>query len=344
MSSALLLTLFRRLRAPLRICLAIAGGLVLAAGASGASNEGAQKRVALVIANSNYLDNALPNPEHDGVDMCAVLKELNFDVRCVPDVENLAEFNAQVQKFGASLNRDSIGFFYYAGHGVQVNGTNYLIPTKARIRTKNDLDRQAFNVNKLLSTIKLARNEFNLLVLDACRLDPTAPPASKDAVRALAGILDSPPGLAPINESPIGTMVLYSTGDNDGAFDGVGRNSPFAHQLLANIREPGLTVETLIKIVTRGVMAETAEGGHAQVPFVYGSLTADFCFADCGQKLSLAEFEKMKAERGALVQEAQSAKAQADSAKSENRKILGEKKAAEEALKRSSDVTVIPSL
>jgi uncharacterized caspase-like protein len=271
-----------------------------AAGPSAPSHPSApaQKRVALVVGNSAYSDvPALPNPVNDASDMCKALRDLKFDTLCFLNIKSRKEFKQRVQEFKAKLGPGTAGLFYYAGHGVQIDGENYLIPTAAQIKQKEDVEDETLSLRFLMASLDEAQNEFNLIILDACRNNPFSRGFSRAVGR----------GLAPISDTPAGSLVLYATAANEQASDGATgeRNSPFAKHLLANIKQPNLNVEGLIKKVSAAVQEDTAKaGGKRQVPFNYGSFTGEFCFAGCNvSQGDSAELDKLRLENAKLEQQ-----------------------------------------
>ena len=252
------------------------------------------KRVALVVGNARYTGvPVLVNTLNDAEDVCKTLAELRFEVMCVKDVRNRREFKRTVQDFTRKLGPGTAGLFYYAGHGLQIDGENYLVPTEAPIEKKEDVEDETVSMRYVMTALEEARSDFNLIILDACRNSPFTRGFTRSAGR----------GLAPVSETPTGSLVLYSTAANDTASDGPSgqRNSPFTKHLLANMKAPGLTVEAMVKKVSAGVQADTQKlTGKRQVPFSYGSFTGDFCFAGCASPTEQAETERLRKEREAL--------------------------------------------
>lgn len=263
--------------------LALAGGAAAQAAERAAENAaaaalqapGLEKRVALVVGNAAYRGGQqLPNAANDAEDLCKALRKLAFDVQCLRDVKSRRDFKRAVQDFRAKLGPRVAGLFYYAGHGIQVDGDNFLLPTEAVIDAREDVEDESLSLRYLMQTLDEAGNGFNLIILDACRNNPFIRGFSRATQR----------GLAPVSEAPSGSIVLYSTAANDVASDGARgeRNSPFAKHLLSFIDKPGLTVETVIKRVSAAVQQETERiSRRRQVPFTYGSFTGEFCFAGC---------------------------------------------------------------
>ena len=194
----------------------------------------AQNKYALVIGNSNYKGiSTLKNPVNDANDMAAALQSLGFNVEKVinGDLNQMLTAVANLKrKLGAS--RNSYGFFFYAGHGVQSNGENYLIPVNAtNIQNENHLRQFAVSVQVIMDDLAEAGNVLNIIVLDACRDNPFAWKRSGSR------------GLSVVSHTPVGSMLMYATSANSVADDGgSGRNGLFTTQLLKNIKTPGLSV------------------------------------------------------------------------------------------------------
>lgn len=251
------------------------------------------KRVALVVGNARYTGvPVLVNTLNDAEDICKALRELKFEVLCMKDLRTRRDFKRAVQEFTGKLGTGVAGLFYYAGHGLQIDGENYLVPTDARIEKKEDVEDETVSMRYVMTALDEARSDFSLIILDACRNSPF----TRGFTRAVNR------GLAAVSETPTGSLVLYSTAANDTASDGPSgqRNSPFTKHLLANMRQPGLTVEAMIKKVSAGVQSDTQQSGKRQVPFSYGSFTGEFCFAGCASPTEQAETARLRKEREAL--------------------------------------------
>jgi hypothetical protein len=229
-------------------------------------------RIALVVGNAHYASvGPLRNPENDARDMCVSLTQLGFQVQCVVDVPNKREFKSAIRNFTALLSKGTAGLFYYAGHGLQVDGENYLVPTQAELKVRADIDDESLNLKYLMAELDQAGNGFNIVILDACRNNPWS-----GSFRAVGR------GLAATTDTPAGTLVVYATAANDLAQDGSGRNGVFTRSLLSHLPKPGLSIEEMIKHVTIDVQQESfGRTGMRQTPFVYSSFTGDFCFAGC---------------------------------------------------------------
>ena len=218
-------------------------------------------RTALVIGNSAYSSGPLKNPVNDATDMAAMLKNLGFSVTLKKEA-TLQEMDEAIEAFGNSLKRGGVGLFYYAGHGVQVNGTNYLLPIGAKINKETDVKYQAVDANKILDEMANANNGLNIIILDACRDNPFTR-TFRNATR----------GLAIVSSAPSGTFISYSTSPGSVARDGKARNSPYTAALLQYMQAPGLTISDVFVNVRAKVKKETG-----QVPWELSSLEGRFYF------------------------------------------------------------------
>jgi uncharacterized caspase-like protein len=132
------------------------------------------QRVALVIGNSDYEAGPLLNPENDARAMAAALRQTGFDVMEYINLPSPAEMKRAIRDFGRKIQNGGVGLFYYAGHGIQVGGKNYLIPTKAQIFAEEEVEYEAVDVGFVMSQMEIARNRMNIIILDACRNNPFA--------------------------------------------------------------------------------------------------------------------------------------------------------------------------
>jgi uncharacterized caspase-like protein len=226
-----------------------------------------ESRTALVIGNGAYTAGPLKNPVNDAADMAAMLKKLRFTVTLKQNAK-LQEMDEAIEAFGNSLKRGGVGLFYYAGHGVQVNGTNYLLPVGARINKEADVKYQAVDANRILDEMATANNGLNIVMLDACRDNPYAR-SFRTATR----------GLAIVSMAPSGTFISYATSPGNVAHDGDGRNSPYTKAVLENIDKPGLTINDVFMNVRTKVKRETG-----QIPWELSSLEGRFYFAPRGSR------------------------------------------------------------
>lgn len=223
-------------------------------------------KIALVVGNSAYRDSPLRNPVPDANLIEKTLTSLGFEVIKHLDVTQNALKRA-IRDFGDKLElagKDSIGLFYYSGHGIQTNGINYLIPVNAEIQRESDVGIEAVPASDVLSVMDYARNRLNIVILDACRNNPFAR-SYRSANR----------GLARMN-APQGTLVAYATAPGQVAQDGDGNNSPYTSALTRMMQRPNLVIEQMFKSVRRNVMAATH---NRQIPWESSSLTDDFFFS-----------------------------------------------------------------
>lgn len=226
----------------------------------------AVERLALVIGNGAYAASPLANPVRDADVVADALEATGFRVTRLENADRQAMRQA-VRAFADSVRaagRGAAALFYYAGHGVQSEGRNFLIPVKADLRSAADLAFEAMDAQWALDVIGEANAGVSIVVLDACRNNPFKS-ASRGAARGLAQM-----------DAPRGSILAYSTAPGETALDGDGANSPYSKALAANIRRPGLTVEAMFKQVRRSVLTET---GGKQIPWESSSLVGDFYFA-----------------------------------------------------------------
>ena len=215
-----------------------------------------ERRVALVIGNGDYqAATKLINPINDAADIGEVLAGLGFDVEVRIDAD-LDTMEKAVLRFGNKLagSTDSVGFFYYAGHGVQSNGENYLIPVDARLSAESMLRIRAIPLQFVLDSIGEAGNKLNIIVLDACRDNP------------FSWARSSARGLAVVGIQPAASIVVYSTSAGKVAQDGTGRNGTFTEELLRHLPTPGLDIMEVLRRTGQDVQAKTAS---AQIPAIY---------------------------------------------------------------------------
>jgi len=245
--------------------------MVLVFTLSSVSFAAAQQRIALVIGNSDYkLISSLPNPKNDAELMSKTLKEVGFEVVTAIDVDRRGMSRA-VKKFGKKLRlagKDAVGLFFYAGHGVQAEGANFLVPIGAEIEDQSDLSLETLNASDILSQMESAGNALNLIILDACRNNPY-----KGRVRSNGR------GLARLNAAS-GSLVAFAAAPGQVAADGTGTNSPYTKALTAAMKLPGLTIEQVFKQTRREVEKQT---GGQQTPWEESSLKGDFSFINVEQ-------------------------------------------------------------
>jgi len=233
----------------------------------------AEKRVALVIGNGAYANvKALKNADLDARAVAASLRQLGFDV--IEYDLTLADLTKELKAFGDRAPGYDWAVVYYAGHGIEVGGINYLIPVDAELAAASHVDDEAMPLDRVLAKVEGAK-KLRLVILDACRENPFAVKmASAGTTRSIGR------GLARI-EPEAGVLVAYSAKDGQVAQDGDGANSPFAQSLLKYLDEPGLEINMLFRRVHDDV--KTATSGQ-QIPFTYGALPAEaLYFKGAGQ-------------------------------------------------------------
>lgn len=227
-----------------------------------------EKRTALVIGNAEYVRvPALRNPKNDAIDIASTLKKFDFEVELLTDISE-EEMAIAIREFGDRLKKNGgVGLFYYAGHGLQLDGKNFLVPTDADIRRSSDIKYQAVELNMLLDEMKFADNRLNIVILDACRDNPYP---MEDRVRGNNG-----KGLAP-PEAASGTFIAYSTSPGKAASDGSGEHGLYTEMLLRALENPdGIKLEDIFKEV-RGYVMDASE--KLQIPWENSSITGDFYF------------------------------------------------------------------
>ncbi|TFH40218.1 MAG: caspase family protein, partial [Lysobacterales bacterium] len=224
--------------------------------------DGGASRVALVIGNSAYQGAPLRNPVSDARSMSRRLSKLGFEVITVENAGRAAMERA-ILDFASRLQSETTGLFYYAGHGIQSRGRNYLLPVDADVDSERALRFEALDVQTVLEEMAFAGNRINIVILDACRNNPFE--------RRFRG---GARGLAAIDASG-GTLIAYATAPGAVAADGDGDNGVYTSELLAALEVPNLKAEEVFKRV-RVAVSERTRG--AQIPWESSSLTGDFVF------------------------------------------------------------------
>ncbi len=222
-----------------------------------------ESRTALVIGNGDYRNSPLPNPVNDARVISQLLEKLGFEVI---KGENLSqnEMKYKIFEFGKKLEqKGGTGLFYFAGHGVQVNGKNYLIPVGATIKHDKHVEIEGIDVDRVLAEIENARNRMNIVILDACRDNPFA-----------RSFRSSAQGLASI-DAPTGTLIAYATAPGKTAADGEGNNGLYTGELIRWMQTPGLKIEDVFKRVRSSVREKS---DNQQIPWESSSLEGDFYF------------------------------------------------------------------
>jgi formylglycine-generating enzyme required for sulfatase activity len=229
------------------------------------ATSGISARRGLVIGNSAYQADIGPlqNPVNDATDMAATLKSVGFEVHLLLDATR-AQMEEALTAFSRQLRAGDIGLFYFAGHGAQIEGTNYLIPLGANVERAATTKVDAVSAEQVLSSMTAAGSALNILILDACRNNPFL---ARWPVQV-------PPGLAPM-QAARGSFIAYATAPGAVAADGTGRNGTYTKHLLRNLTTPDLPVEQMFKRVRVAVEGET---GGVQTPWELSSLQGDFSF------------------------------------------------------------------
>jgi len=225
-----------------------------------------EKRMALVVGNSNYANvPKLPNPQRDAISVGQMLRDAGFDnVEVIVNASNL-EFKRAIRKFEVDVNQADIAVVYYAGHGLEIGGKNYLIPTDAKLASDLDADDEAITLDRLVASADGA-SKLRVIILDACRDNPFPSLMRRDR-RNGQGSVSS--GLGKTEPTSTDTLIAYASKAGSTAEDGDGQHSPFTSALLKSLTIPGLDLRLAFGRVRDEVMRAT---GSRQEPFVYGSL------------------------------------------------------------------------
>ena len=221
------------------------------------------KRYALVIGNSAYLTSPLANPVNDSDAVADTLRKLGFSV-IQRNNTTLREMENATNEFYGKLTKDSVGLFYYAGHGLQVDGRNYLVPVDAVIGSNSDVKYTCMDAGRVLGKMEDAGNGMNIVILDACRNSPFSS-TTRSLERGLARI-----------DAPTGSIIAYSTAPGKTAADGSGKNGVYTQCLLRHMTTPGLPVSDVFIRTRMDVLRET---GGRQVPWESSSLAGYFYFS-----------------------------------------------------------------
>jgi len=223
-----------------------------------------QKKLALVIGNSNYYTGLLSNPVNDARSMTGVLQKLGFRVYTYEDLGN-TRIKKVIDDFGSILKGVDVALFYYAGHGIQAKGYNYLIPVDADLKSEEQVEYDCVRADRILALMENSGTKVNIIILDACRNNPferswTRSPTAK--------------GLA-LMSAPRGSLIAYATAPGSTASDGSGKNGLYTSALLESIQIPDITITQMFQNVRNIVVQRSRE---QQTPWESTSLTADFYF------------------------------------------------------------------
>ena len=218
---------------------------------------------ALIIGNSNYRVSPLKNPANDATDIAGTLRSVDFNVVLLVDADR-REMGQAIRSFGKRLmSKKGIGLFFFAGHGMQVGGKNYLIPVSSNIQSEDEVEYNAIDAGQVLRKMESANNLLNLVFLDACRNNPFAS-SFRSGNRGLAKM-----------DAPKGSLIVYATDAGKVAADGAGRNGIFTKHLLLNMLTPGQDLESMLRSIRRGVLDDT---NGKQTPWSESSLLSSFSF------------------------------------------------------------------
>lgn len=243
----------------------IACGLVLATAASAAQTPPA--RVALLIGNAAYADAALRNPVNDARTIALALKQLGFTVTTRENLK-ATEMREALRSFVLSTRSAETRLFYFAGHGLQMRGRNYLLPIDATLASEKDVLAKTADATELVEQLGTIDSGANIIIIDACRIHPIFETGSRKMWAAKPGLSQA--------LAPRGTLVAFSTRPGKVARDGDGPTSVYTRNLIRGLQEaPTLPVEMFFKRVRIGVVAET---NNEQVPWESSDIYGDVCF------------------------------------------------------------------
>ena len=282
-------------------------------------------RVAIVIGNSKYPYGALANPKNDAIAMAASLRKLGFDVELKLDASK-ADMDAILRRFSGKVEKAGVAALFYAGHGIQVNGNNYLVPIDANPRNERDLKRDMVKMDDVIDDMGDAR--VKLVFFDACRDNPLARSFGRGGSRGMA---------APVEAT--GTLISFATKHGNTAADGDSKHSPYTSALLAALENPGgVEIEQMLRKVQQGVKLATK---GQQEPWRYGSLDGDFYFKAPDAPVDVAKVQQETVDK-AVTDAMRRAGEQAAREKAELQQSLKAQQAAtdravEEAIKRSAE-------
>lgn len=245
-----------------------------------------ERRIALVIGNSAYETAPLKNPVNDARDISSALRRSGFEVIHKENVDQNGMKRA-IREFGAKIKNGGVGLFYYAGHGMQVKGVNYLVPVDARVQSEEEIEYEAVDAAFVLAQMDSAKTSVNIVILDACRNNPFA-----RRFRSAAN------GLAQM-DAPSGTLIAYATAPGSIASDGgLERNGIYTQELLKVIAAPDLSIEEVFKRVRISVRSLTQ---GKQTPWESSSLTGNFSFRQKASAVDQRVFSQTEVDNRALI-------------------------------------------
>lgn len=227
-----------------------------------------QKRTALIIGNSAYTKVPLKNPVNDAIAIAEELQRSGFDAYVYTDLDQKTTKKA-IREFGQKLKeRGGVGLFYYAGHGLQCEGHNYIVPVNADIKKAQDIEFESVDLGRVLVELEYAENDMNILILDACRDNPYKEEFEKSKYSSYNG-------LAAVGSAPYNTFIAFSTAPGYAALDGEGNNGLYTQELLKALGTTGLGLEDVFKQVRKNVRKSST---GKQIPWESSSVEDDFYF------------------------------------------------------------------
>lgn len=243
------------------------------------------RRVALVVGNASYTAvPALKNSRNDAEDMCAALGRLGFETSCLTDLATRADFRRALVQFRQRLGPTTAAVFYFAGHGVQIGGRNFLLPTTIAATSDVAAISSAMPVDEVFAALEERETGLSIVVLDACRDNPFTSARGAKPARGLAR-----------DEPPKGSVLVYATAPGATAVDGNGRNGLFTSHLLAEIERPGPQIGEMLRTVARKVEQEArTRYGVEQVPYRSFSYSGVFCFSQCDDTQIAEQLEQLR--------------------------------------------------
>lgn len=278
-----------------------------------ATRRVAKDHIALIIGNSNYPDMPLANPVNDANSVSNTFRDMGFIVEELLDADR-ESIAIAIEKFSQKLATARAAVFYFSGHGMQIDGENYLIPigrTEAtQISTEDQVPYRAINANEILRAMESRQVNFAMVVLDACRNNPISG-TGKGRLKGLASV-----------DAPAGSLVMYATKAGDIAYDGTNaKNSPFTTAFLQHITTPGLDVNLLPSKITKTVMEQT---DGKQIPGTYMQLTQSFTFVP---ELTPDELDEIHRKQAGELSELQHKKAEMDRQRQQEEEEMIQKQA-----------------
>ena len=221
-----------------------------------------EQRIALIIGNGGYEFAPLRNPVNDARAMANALRACDFRVSEKIDCDKREMYEA-IREFGEKIRRGGVGLFYYAGHGMQIKGRNYLVPVDVDVQREDEVQFECIDASLVLQKMESAENRANIVILDACRNNPFAR-SSRSGTRGLARM-----------DAATGSILAYATAPGQVAADGEGSNGLYTSSLLKYMRMPGLKIEEVFKSVRQEVVTASKK---SQIPWESSSLIGDFYF------------------------------------------------------------------